>query len=298
VSEQPSGAAMAAEPAELSDRSRGAARRGLAVFFSALLLFSAVGYYVVITTGNPLVLVVTPAVASVITRLVRREGWSDVSFRFRSPGRTLRVMLVVYGIALAYGLIPPLVGGALHLVPFDVPRAADGSSTLALMILVNVTVNPLVGCLIVLGEELGWRGYMLTRLIDAGAPKPLLAHALIWGTWHLPLILAGIYDPAGLHHLLRVVPMFLVTTGALAYALAWARLKTGSIWPGVVGHSVANSAGQSIAIALVPGDAARLWVGEAGILSATVLVIAAVVLWTRFRPRPWYRSTHEVLIDS
>ena len=43
------------------------------------------------------------------------------------------------------------------------------------------------------GEEIGWRGYMLTRLIDAGVPKPVLLSGVIWGLWHVPLILGGVY---------------------------------------------------------------------------------------------------------
>ena len=41
------------------------------------------------------------------------------------------------------------------------------------------------------GEEIGWHGYMLTRLVDAGMAKPILTSGLIWGLWHVPLILGG-----------------------------------------------------------------------------------------------------------
>ena len=199
-------------------------------------------------------------------------------------------LALLYVISAAYGLVPLLVASGLGLVRLDVPAASDGRPDLPLLILLNLTVNPLVGCVIVLGEELGWRGYLLTRLIDAGAPRPLLASALIWGTWHLPLIVAGVYDAAGTHRLWRVVPLFLVTTGALGYVLAWGRLRTGSIWPGAVGHSVANFLGQGVSITSTPGEAARLWVGEAGLLSAAVLVVAAVLLWGRFRPAVLWRT--------
>jgi uncharacterized protein len=269
---------------------RGAARRGIGVFVAALVPLSAVGYWVDIATGNPVLLIVTPALASVVARLVRHEGWSDVSFRFGPARRTLLVLAVVYGAAVAYGLVPLLVATSLGLTPLHVPVTDAGDPDLPLLILLNLTVNPLVGCLIVLGEELGWRGYLLTRLVDAGVPRPLLASALIWGTWHLPLILAGVYDSAGVQHLARVVPLFLVTTGSLAYVLAWARLKTGSIWPGLVAHSVANFLGQSVAIASTPDDSSRLWVGEAGLLSAAVLLVIAAVLWTRFRPAVLWRT--------
>ena len=55
------------------------------------------------------------------------------------------------------------------------------------------TVATFVGLLAATGEEVGWRGNMLTRLIDAGVPRPVLVSGLIWAVWHVPLILAGLY---------------------------------------------------------------------------------------------------------
>ena len=49
------------------------------------------------------------------------------------------------------------------------------------------------GLIFASGEEIGWRGYMLTRLIDAGVPRPVLTSGLIWGLWHVPLVLGGVY---------------------------------------------------------------------------------------------------------
>jgi membrane protease YdiL (CAAX protease family) len=46
------------------------------------------------------------------------------------------------------------------------------------------------------GEEIGWRGYMLTRLIDARVPAPILTSGIVWALWHLPLVLGGGYPVA------------------------------------------------------------------------------------------------------
>src|SRR5262245_44667860 len=34
------------------------------------------------------------------------------------------------------------------------------------------------------GEELGWRGYLLPRLVEAGLLCPLVFCGLVWGIWH------------------------------------------------------------------------------------------------------------------
>jgi hypothetical protein len=67
-----------------------AARRGLAIYFALLVVISGSleAYYIFInpellgTLFALLALMWSPAVASVIARLVLREGFSDVSFRF------------------------------------------------------------------------------------------------------------------------------------------------------------------------------------------------------------------------
>ncbi len=50
-----------------------------------------------------------------------------------------------------------------------------------------------LGADVAAGEEIGWHGYMLTRLVDAGVAKPILTSGLIWGLWHVPLILGEVY---------------------------------------------------------------------------------------------------------
>ena len=71
-----------------------------------------------------------------------------------------------------------------------------------------------------LGEEAGWRGFLLPRLLKRF--DPLLASvylALIWGIWHLPLHFTGYYNavfgsPWGglLTRLFTTVPLAIIFT--------------------------------------------------------------------------------------
>jgi hypothetical protein len=71
------------------------------------------------------------------------------------------------------------------------------------------------------GEEIGWRGYMLTRLIDAGVPRPVLVSGVIWGLWHVPLILGGVYlaGPP------PIVSALLWMVVAISFSFVFARLR-------------------------------------------------------------------------
>ena len=78
---------MTEAPAVSPPGLRRTARRGLAIYFAAVIVLSGALEACIIlnpTTIGTLILPLmwTPAVASVIARLVLREGFSDVSFRF------------------------------------------------------------------------------------------------------------------------------------------------------------------------------------------------------------------------
>ena len=75
--------------------------------------------------------------------------------------------------------------------------------------LVHASGPILFGTALALGEAVGWRGYMLTRLVDARLPRPVLLSGLIWATWHLPLVLSGQYA-AGPYTVLSGVLFILV----------------------------------------------------------------------------------------
>ena len=52
---------------------------------------------------------------------------------------------------------------------------------------------------------------------------------VIWGLWHVPLIVTGLYA-AGPNPLLSAA-IFIVMVVAITFPISWARLATGSIWP-------------------------------------------------------------------
>ena len=72
------------------------------------------------------------------------------------------------------------------------------------------------------GEEIGWRGYLLTRLIEAEVPRPVLVSSLVWALWHVPLIVSGQYA-AGPNRFLSAA-IFVATVVGIGFTLAFLRL--------------------------------------------------------------------------
>ena len=111
---------------------------------------------------------------------------------------------------------------------------------LAAQVAAGLTVAVLLNSVFAFGEEFGWRGYLLPRLLALLGPWPgLLAHGAVWGLWHAPLILLIGYNYPG--HPLLGVPLFVVFGVLAGVLLGWLRLATGSVVPPTVAHAALNA---------------------------------------------------------
>jgi membrane protease YdiL (CAAX protease family) len=266
------------------------ARRGLAAYLLIVFSLSAIGEGAAIWTGQywlVYIVMLLPAVSSAIVRIARHEGFADVSFRWGGR-RTWLVIGASVAMPLAVGGVAYGLAWSLGLAELHIPRSLPGGSDLfrfGYILAVSGGLNGLVGLVLTTGEEVGWRGYMLLRLIDGRVPYPIVTSGLIWGVWHTPLILSGLYA-AGPNPVASAA-VFMVGVVAISALLAWARLVTGSIWPPVVMHAAWNAIIQSVFDRVTGGAAATMWVGESGLLVAAILVgLALLTTWS-----PWTMAT-------
>jgi uncharacterized protein len=125
-----------------------------------------------------------PALAALIMRLfVSKEGvrgslgakrsWRYYAIAFLAP-----TILVTATIALS---------SVTGLADFDA-----GTKSIWLLFLVLLLINTPISAAATLGEEYGWRGYLLPRLLPLGEVKAALTVAAVWAPWHLPLLLVGL----------------------------------------------------------------------------------------------------------
>lgn len=269
-------------------------RRGLLLYLAIVLVGSAGLQSIILLDGRPIteqgmtvvLMMWLPALASVIARLVFREGFGDVSFRLRPVPAPLgawaiawlypvAVGVIAYGAAFALGLNEVRVPDTMQKIMGD----ADWGKALSVSIAINLTLGTLLSAISAAGEEIGWRGYMLTRLIDVGVPQPVLVSGLIWGAWHLPLILSGQYA-SGPYPALSAL-LFMVSILPASFVAAELRLVTGSVWSAVLFHAAWNAVIQGSFDAFTKGhDAAHagsIWVGESGLLvSAASIAVSAL----------------------
>ncbi|EPY06884.1 caax amino protease family protein [Paenibacillus alvei TS-15] len=268
------------------------ARKGLKLFLGLLFVMSLIMNTAVIMSGNIMLIVVymfVPAIASILTRLFLREGFADVSFHLGS-------IKVWKGIGLGL-LIPMLICGATYsiawmsgIASFQLPVGGTFEAyyhalglqylptplSFVLMVVVAGIAGSIINLIPVMGEEVGWRGYMLTRLVEARVPRPILLSGLIWATWHIPIVISGMYV-AGSSTLLSVLGIYLCIV-PFSYITARLRLASGSVWPSVIIHTSWNSVIQGPFTRATSGQNSEIWIGESGLLTAFIIIIAAIIV--------------------
>jgi membrane protease YdiL (CAAX protease family) len=129
-------------------------------------------------------------------------------------------------------------------------------------------------------EEIGWRGWLLPRLIDRmGARRAIVVVAVIWSLWHVPFVLSGIlFDVKTPASMLLAVVSQSIGTIAFGLVIGWLWVRTESIWIVSLAHGALNNWGQyafkfmrdfTVANDLLVLDAGALAVLVVGILLLT-----------------------------
>jgi membrane protease YdiL (CAAX protease family) len=111
-------------------------------------------------------------------------------------------------------------------------------------IILNAAVGLLVVSALALFEEIGWRGWLLPRLVEAcGAPQGIVVTAIVWALWHIPFIWSGILSVEGFSVLRTIAVVPLGTFGA-GLVIGWLWIRTRSIWIAALAHGALNDWGQ------------------------------------------------------
>jgi uncharacterized protein len=181
-----------------------------------------------ISDTHPLyyIAVAAPTISASILALAL-EGWHGLGDLYRRIVRW-RFGIQWYALVLV-GL--PLFGWLVTRLTGSHPLKDFSTPALLLALLFNLLVTG------PLGEELGWRGYALPRLLQRFSPfKASLILGLIWGIWHLPSFYVSAMVQARLS-----LPLFLLNALCLSFLASWLFMNTGgSVLITVLLHYMVN----------------------------------------------------------
>jgi CAAX protease family protein len=245
------------------------ARHDLTVFLILAFLLSWYPWVIAMVDGkvsgpNPL----GPFIAALIVTGLA-EGRSGMRTLF---GRIVRARIGWSSYAIVFGLPILLCAVALGVMAaIGEPASWPASTAWRELPERFVFIFLFIG----LGEEPGWRGFVLPRLQKQNSPFiASLILAPIWALWHLPLM--------GNEFPLAIIPAFLVSLlgGTLIQTWLFNRSK-GSVFAQMLFHATVNTVGAGLVFPLMKGPAvvpfsyvyALLWL-IAGTMAARVLSVA------------------------
>lgn len=238
-----------------------------------------------------------PASAVLLTRYITKEGFNvtgkdsmllGISFK---GGKWIYFMLAIVlpwiylelGFSLTLLLSPKAFDTAYPTVLgiADRERAVIFFQPLAMM------VSGAIASFAAFGEEAGWRGYMMPKMIKLwGVKKAVILGGIIWGMWHWPLTYIG-------HNFGRDYFGYPFTGfGAMCIlcifmnmAFTFLTYKSGSIWPAVFLHAVGNST-PSIIQYFINRDKITGWKGDSVVTFLIQFLPMMVIAAFMFRKLP------------
>jgi membrane protease YdiL (CAAX protease family) len=252
-----------------------------AAIFTVLVLLLALAAALLIRVlgisggGAVLLYMSTPTLAVLVMVLVvTRDGYSIEGWKVLGLHRLgLKAWWIAFLAPLLVGVVATAIVWATPLAKFVMP---DDAVSQILNFFIGIVIATLTFSL---GEELGWRGYLLPQLLSVGWTRAFVLVGLIWAAWHMPLIfLTPLYHSAG--NRLIVLPLFVATIVAASFFFGYLRVWTGSVWPASIAHSSHNAAWSTLAAFTVTSNPVvvnEYLVGDNGILILAGTAIAA--LW-------------------
>ncbi|MFB6221144.1 MAG: CPBP family intramembrane glutamic endopeptidase [Halolamina sp.] len=212
--------------------------------------------------GMVIVGVMSPGIATVLIRLyddgldgVRSVFGGLTAWRF---GRFWWGVALALPVASALGLAGGVIALGQDFSPEPIRIVSEAGAGFVLLILVRLVTAA--------GEEIGWRGHLLPLLqARLGALNASLVIGVIWGVWHLPLLIGnGVEGP--------IIALRLVSIFGGAVMFTWLFNNTGgSVLAVTLLHAGNNIWGSLLATSPTVQPAATVFTAE-NLLLAVVLI--------------------------
>lgn len=199
-----------------------------------------------------------PACGALLTRLITGEKLSKDNLKLAPHFKgNLKyyglawfgtVLLIFLGAALYFLIFPKQFDGNMGYIKVlyesqGVTVSTEGLRTIIIsQVLMGVFLSPVLNFVNCFGEEWGWRGYLLPKMLGRFKVVPsLLITGFIWGIWHAPLTVMGHnyglgykgYPATGI----LAMCLFCIVLGIL---FSYVTIRTDSCIPAVIGHAVLN----------------------------------------------------------
>jgi membrane protease YdiL (CAAX protease family) len=274
----------------------GKSRVQVAQYLLLVFAFSSVFYFLVLRSGSlgygrgmyVLGLMWCPALAGMLTlrlndRSIGELGWKwgETKYQLWSWFVPLLYASMAYGIVWIAGF-----GGLgnrdfLHSLAQQMHLGAPEWVSAGLGIFLTGTYGLIRSVGSALGEEIGWRGFLVPELSRTTSfTATALISGAVWSLWHYPILIYGDYN--GGTPTWYGLTCFTVMVISASFVFAWMRLKSGSLWTGAILHGSHNLYIQAIFTPLTRNTGKTAWyIDEFGAMLPLVAIAFAFYFWSR-----------------
>lgn len=276
-------------------------RMQVLIYVVLVFAFSSLFYFLILHSGSlsngrgmyVLGLMWCPALAGMLTlrlhgRSIAQLGWKwgETKYQIQSWFIPLLYASIAYAIVWVAGF--GAFGNPEYLDALVRQMHLGGSPwiSIGVGIFLTGTYGLVRSVSSALGEEIGWRGFLVPELSKTTSfTLTSLISGMVWSLWHYPILIYGDYN-AGTPTWYGLT-CFTVMVVSGSFIFAWMRLKSGSLWTGAILHASHNLYIQAIFTPLTRNTGRTAWyIDEFGCVLPLVTIAFAVYFWSKRRELP------------
>ncbi len=255
---------------------------GLTIFVTILLWlngFSLIGKPPLFAQFSIMGAMFIPGLSALIVRkFITKEGFADAGLKFGNWKLYLKTLIFVpilfvgaYGLTTIF-IAKPDFSLSIFAQEYGLTIPVPPWQIIIGVIFGSLTFGPLVNSIPAFGEEFGWRGYLLPKLLPLGRTKALIISGIIWGLWHAPFVLLGMhyFD----QRILGAI-MFTLFVMLLGIYIGYLRLISGSTFLASFAHGLFNAQFYGVWLAIFP-NTSPFFGGMTGLTGMFIFLIVAV----------------------
>ncbi len=246
--------------------------------------------------GTPLLLVTgvmwSPGIAAILTCLILRRSISSLPWHWGKWRWNWNAWLlpIAYGLAIylpvwMIGLGGSGFGNADTFSNWSHQLTGGENTNMVAVVVFGIllaTVGMVSTASRALGEEIGWRGFMIWEMRKIMPFWVIgLLSGMIWAMWHWPAILFTDYNAGEGNFVLQMV-VFTLAIVPQGIIYAYFAFKSNSLWPPVILHASHNLFIQQIFTPLtIKGEGSHFYIDEFGIAMPIILCFLALYFYRR-----------------
>lgn len=269
--------------------------RPVITFLFITFALSSIFYFLIIHTGKlrsgfdmyVTGLMWTPGISALITSLILGRKISELGWQWGKTKYQLRSYLVpLLYTFIAYIIIWSFGWGGFYneefisqvATSFGWTQLPSGLIIVLYFIIMGIFGMPFYSAT-AMGEEIGWRGFLVPELFkNFNYTITSLIVGIIWAVWHFPILIFADYNSGAPYW--YSLSCFTLMVISISFVFTWFRLKSNSLWTGVILHASHNLFIQSIFTPLTKDTGnTKYFVNEFGIVLPVVCGCFAIYFW-------------------